>query len=86
MHRIDNCSLRERSRVGVSFLGAIVYLLLRVAVSEQENNCEKWILLKKNIMLGEPRSEHNNMEYPLYSKISLQLLFGIEKEDKEDFT
>ena len=26
MHRIDNCSLRERSRVGVSFLGAIVYL------------------------------------------------------------
>jgi len=26
MHRIDNCSLREGSRVGVSFLGAIVYL------------------------------------------------------------
>jgi len=26
MHRIDNCSLRERSRVEVSFLGAIVYL------------------------------------------------------------
>jgi len=25
-HRIDNCSLREGSRVGVSFLGAIVYL------------------------------------------------------------
>jgi len=25
MHRIDNCSLRERSRVEVSFLGAIVY-------------------------------------------------------------
>ena len=26
MHRIDNCSLREGSRVGISFLGAIVYL------------------------------------------------------------
>jgi len=26
IHRIDNCSLREGSRVGVSFLGAIVYL------------------------------------------------------------
>jgi len=26
MHRIDNCSLREGSRVGVSFLGTIVYL------------------------------------------------------------
>jgi len=26
MHRIDNCSLREESRVKVSFLGAIVYL------------------------------------------------------------
>jgi len=26
MYRIDNCSLRERSRVEVSFLGAIVYL------------------------------------------------------------
>ena len=26
MHRIDNCSLREGSRVEVSFLGAIVYL------------------------------------------------------------
>ena len=26
MHRIENCSLREGSRVGVSFLGAIVYL------------------------------------------------------------
>jgi len=26
MHRIDNCSLREGSRVGGSFLGAIVYL------------------------------------------------------------
>ena len=26
IHRINNCSLRERSRVGVSFLGAIVYL------------------------------------------------------------
>ena len=25
-HRIDNCSLRKGSRVGVSFLGAIVYL------------------------------------------------------------
>ena len=35
MHRIDNCSLREGSRVGVSFLGAIVYLFFRVAVSEQ---------------------------------------------------
>ena len=35
MHRIDNCSLREKSRVGVSFLEAIVYLFLRVAISEQ---------------------------------------------------
>jgi len=26
MHRIDNCSLREGSRVGISFLGTIVYL------------------------------------------------------------
>jgi len=26
IHRIDNCSLREGSRVGVFFLGAIVYL------------------------------------------------------------
>ena len=26
MHRIDNCSLREGSRIEVSFLGAIVYL------------------------------------------------------------
>ena len=34
-HRIDNCSLREGSRVRVFFLGTIVYLFIRVAVSKQ---------------------------------------------------
>ena len=38
----------------------------------------KWILLKKNIRLGELRSKHSEI-----SQILLQLLFWIEKKEKE---